>query len=118
MLYDAYTEWARKGHRHIEHSSSMGKKLKELAGVKTTRPSATQDPDRKRVYVLTGLTECRKQFETYVKQPWYWGDEDSKDSEAEAEAEAEAEVEVSDTFELGASKARERHPPERLGLGR
>ena len=63
----------------------MGKKLKELAMTKTSRPSAAHDPDRKRSYVFPGLSECRTQFETYVKQPWHWGDEDSKDSYAEDE---------------------------------
>ena len=81
MLQDAYAEWANKSNRRVEHSSSLGKKLKELAQIKTARPSATDGSSRQRVYVLPSLGECRRRWDTKTRQAWDWGDDDEEFAE-------------------------------------
>lgn len=78
-IYDSYIQWAKKSNRHIEHSSSLGKKLKELSDIRDVRPSASTDPDRRRVYVLPKLSFCREQFEQKTRQVWDWGEDDDQD---------------------------------------
>lgn len=80
-LYDAYIQWAKKSNRHIEHSSSLGKKLKELSDIRDVRPSASTDPERRRVYVLPKLRDCRAQFENKTRHAWDWGEDDDDDQD-------------------------------------
>jgi hypothetical protein len=74
VLYDHYQDWAKRAARRVEHVSSFGKKLSELADVKTIRPVI--QASRQRVYLVPRLADCRKQFEAKTKMPWNWTEAD------------------------------------------
>lgn len=98
-LYDGYQDWAKKAGRRVEHSSSFGKKLAELAGAKVKRPAAKPGEERRRVYELPSLRDCRELFEAKAKMPWDWHDEalestDDGDLEATARA-TQPQIELS-----------------------
>lgn len=79
-LYSHYQDWAKRMGRRMEHASSFGRKLADLASATTKRPATRNG--RQRVYILPSLKDCRKQFEAKTKMPWNWTQEDDLDDVA------------------------------------
>jgi hypothetical protein len=105
-LYEKYSEWAKNTHRHIEHSSTFGKKLNELAAVQTKRPSASTDPSRSRVYVIPSLSDCRRAWEERARMPWDWGDDEDEVAATEAVSAVTQSAEPVDIASHSARRAR------------
>ncbi len=68
---ESYRQWAQNHRRHIEHETSVGKRLSAVAYAEAFRPR-TSGPGRPWFYRFPSLEECRNAFDAVMKQPGPW----------------------------------------------